>query len=73
VVKERLGGWQWDGVGLVVGMGVEGGDWEDVCAEVGLEFVLVGGENDGGRNEFGGEFLRFKLLSYFLIFSNPLF
>jgi len=62
VVKEGLGGWQWDGVGLAVGMAgdAEGnGEWEDVCAEMGLEFVLVGGGNEGGRNEFGGEFRSF--------------
>lgn len=56
VVKDGLGGWEWDGVGLAIGVG-EGGEteeWEDVCAEGGLEFVQVTGKDDG-RNEFGGE------------------
>ncbi|KAL2754903.1 hypothetical protein ACRALDRAFT_2107868 [Sodiomyces alcalophilus JCM 7366] len=62
VVREGLGGWEWDGVGLAIGVG-GGADvdhekiadaWEDVCGEAGLEFVLVRGqERDQGRNEFG--------------------
>lgn len=56
VVKKGLGGWDWDGVGLAVGVG--SGDveeeWDELCAEAGLEFVLVGGKDDKGRNEFGG-------------------
>ncbi|KAK0667009.1 hypothetical protein QBC41DRAFT_279655 [Cercophora samala] len=67
VVKEGLGGWEWDGVSLVVGVGrqemmedevLDG--WEDVCAEGGLEFVYfaAGGttkqEEEGKRrNEYG--------------------
>jgi hypothetical protein len=71
-----LGGWEWDGVGLAVGVGEvdlglggDGGDvldgWEDVCSEVGLEFVHLSGKGEGegeeakeekGRNEFGGKF-----------------
>lgn len=55
VVKEGLGGWEWDGVGLAIGVG-EGvtEEWEDVCAEGGLEFVQVTGKDDG-KNEFGGK------------------
>ncbi|KAK5654792.1 hypothetical protein OQA88_6828 [Cercophora sp. LCS_1] len=62
VVREGLGGWEWDGVLLALGVGeVEAGDdevvdeWEDVCTEWGLEFVHVGRDDgkDGGRNEFG--------------------
>lgn len=54
VVKEGLGGWEWDGVGLAVGVGAgDAEDWEDICAAGGLEFVQVTG-NDQGRNEFGG-------------------
>ncbi|KAK4152470.1 alpha and gamma adaptin binding protein p34-domain-containing protein [Chaetomidium leptoderma] len=78
VVREGLGGWEWEGVGLVVGVGssrTEKGDddeqldeWEDLCAEWGLEFVHVAksdlgagkkkkkkGEEGGSskRNEFG--------------------
>ncbi|KAL2152184.1 hypothetical protein VTH82DRAFT_5368 [Thermothelomyces myriococcoides] len=76
VVREGLGGWEWDGVGLAVGVGPGGGpggledadggeldEWEDLCAESGLEFVHVpragaqpgngkGAEEDK-RNEFG--------------------
>ncbi|KAL2126105.1 hypothetical protein VTI74DRAFT_1690 [Chaetomium olivicolor] len=70
VVREGLGGWEWEGVGLGVGVS-SGGDWlgegdaeldewEDLCAEWGLEFVHVsrGGKGaDRGdrerRNEFG--------------------
>ncbi|KAI0201217.1 hypothetical protein F4808DRAFT_460076 [Astrocystis sublimbata] len=56
VVKDGLGGWGWDGVGLCLGVG-EIDDveiWEDCCAEAGLEFVQV--RNSGTmptRNEFG--------------------
>ncbi|KAL2144646.1 hypothetical protein VTI28DRAFT_8857 [Corynascus sepedonium] len=74
VVKEGLGGWEWDGVGLVVGIGQgqrqsqedDGGEldeWEDLCAESGLEFVYVSkagpktgsgkGAEEDKRNEFG--------------------
>ncbi|KAK3308498.1 alpha and gamma adaptin binding protein p34-domain-containing protein [Chaetomium strumarium] len=75
VVREGLGGWEWDGVGLGVGVssiGSNGGlaeeegagaldEWEDLCAECGLEFVhvsraslVVGKAPDGDkRNEFG--------------------
>ncbi|KAB5575512.1 hypothetical protein GE09DRAFT_953866, partial [Coniochaeta sp. 2T2.1] len=66
VVKEGLGGWEWDGVGVVVGVGdVAGGEgrdegevldeWEDVCAEFGMEFVHVptGRGQEEERNEFG--------------------
>ncbi|KAF6834057.1 alpha and gamma adaptin binding protein p34 [Colletotrichum plurivorum] len=55
VVREGLGGWSWDGVSLGVGVGEgETEEWEDLCAEWGLEFVQVrGGKKDDGRNEFG--------------------
>ncbi|KAM5379492.1 hypothetical protein ACJZ2D_004000 [Fusarium nematophilum] len=55
VVKQGLGGWEWDGVGLAVGVGGEGNEeeWDEICAEAGLEFVSVGGKADTGRNEFG--------------------
>ncbi|KAL8377908.1 hypothetical protein RB595_008544 [Gaeumannomyces hyphopodioides] len=69
VVREGLGGWDWDGVGLAVGVGEAPaaaggggedvlGEWEECCAEAGLEFVHArpggGGAEDGGlRNEFG--------------------
>jgi hypothetical protein len=70
VVKEGLGGWDWDGVGLVIGVaeGVQtdlDGDgvdeWEDLCAERGMEFVYLSRSNnravatneDPERNEFG--------------------
>ncbi|KAM0421510.1 hypothetical protein ACHAPT_010684 [Fusarium lateritium] len=55
VLKQGLGGWDWDGVGLAVGVGGEGSeeDWDEICAEAGLEFVSIGGKGDTGRNEFG--------------------
>ena len=52
VVREGLGGWEWDGVLLAVGVGdlspgedgeEELDEWEDVCTEWGLEFVHVPG------------------------------
>ncbi|KAK4099547.1 hypothetical protein N658DRAFT_160510 [Parathielavia hyrcaniae] len=67
VVREGLGGWEWDGVGLAVGIGERSSgldekldEWEDLCAGSGLEFVHVSGLGggtgkvaEGGRNEFG--------------------
>ncbi|OHF02756.1 alpha and gamma adaptin binding protein p34 [Colletotrichum orchidophilum] len=55
IVREGLGGWGWDGVGLGIGVGDgQADEWEDLCAEWGLEFVQVrGGKKDDGRNEFG--------------------
>ncbi|KKP05243.1 hypothetical protein THAR02_02633 [Trichoderma harzianum] len=54
VVQKGLGGWEWDGVRLAVGIG-EGDDadeWDELCAEAGLEFVqLKSGQKD--KNEFG--------------------
>ncbi|KAF7563150.1 hypothetical protein G7046_g981 [Stylonectria norvegica] len=56
VVKQGLGGWEWDGVGIAVGVGESNADdveeWDEVCAEAGLEFVHVGGKQPD-RNEFG--------------------
>ncbi|TQN73952.1 hypothetical protein CSHISOI_01481 [Colletotrichum shisoi] len=55
VVREGLGGWGWDGVGLGIGVGEgEAEEWEELCAEWGLEFVQIrGGKKDDGKNEFG--------------------
>ncbi|POS81033.1 hypothetical protein DHEL01_v200549 [Diaporthe helianthi] len=60
VVKEGLGGWEWDGVGLGVGVGeVSHPDdldlWDEACGDAGLEFVHVGSfaVPDGAKNEFG--------------------
>jgi alpha- and gamma-adaptin-binding protein p34 len=55
VVKQGLGGWEWDGVGLAVAVG-EGAteEWDEACAEAGLELVQVTGKAQTGRNEFGG-------------------
>ncbi|KAK3374114.1 alpha and gamma adaptin binding protein p34 [Lasiosphaeria ovina] len=46
VVREGLGGWDWDGVSFGIGVGdLDDGDldaldeWEDCCTEWGLEFV----------------------------------
>ncbi|KAK3358930.1 hypothetical protein B0T25DRAFT_628484 [Lasiosphaeria hispida] len=56
VLRAQLGGWEWDGVALVVGVGEAVDEvldeWEDVCAEWGMEFVYHGGGGEG-RNEFG--------------------
>ena len=56
-MRHGLGGWEWDGVGLAVGVG-EGpvDEWDELCAEAGLEFVQVTGREEGRRNEFGGTF-----------------
>ncbi|PHH65686.1 hypothetical protein CDD81_1772 [Ophiocordyceps australis] len=53
VLDEGLGGWEWDGVRLAVGFG-DGREeeWEEICAEAGLEFVRVG-EGEETLNEFG--------------------
>ncbi|KAI0110572.1 hypothetical protein F4776DRAFT_642384 [Hypoxylon sp. NC0597] len=55
VVKDGLGGWSWDGVGLCLGIGEidDVDEWEDCCAEWGLEFVQVRNQSVPGRNEFG--------------------
>ncbi|KAI1115598.1 hypothetical protein F5Y14DRAFT_440534 [Nemania sp. NC0429] len=55
VVKEGLGGWEWDGVSLCLGVGeIDDVDiWEDCCAESGLEFVQVRSQATPSRNEFG--------------------
>ncbi|KAI1360890.1 hypothetical protein F5Y08DRAFT_331242 [Xylaria arbuscula] len=55
VVKDGLGGWEWDGVGLCLGVGeIDDVDiWEDCCAESGLEFVQVRSQLTPSRNEFG--------------------
>ncbi|KAI1059279.1 hypothetical protein LB507_004008 [Fusarium sp. FIESC RH6] len=55
VLKKGLGGWEWDGVGLAIGVGGDGHEeeWDEICAEAGLEFVSIGGKGDTGRNEFG--------------------
>lgn len=56
VVKEGLGGWEWEGVGLCLGVG-EIDDvqvWEDCATDWGLEFVQVRGQSsETARNEFG--------------------
>lgn len=58
IVKDGLGGWDWDGVGIAVGVSeeaVEDEEWDEVCAEGALEFVRVGGKQVE-KNEFGGSF-----------------
>ncbi|CAM1507871.1 Fc.00g047190.m01.CDS01 [Cosmosporella sp. VM-42] len=56
VVKQGLGGWNWDGVGVAVGVGegtTEGDEfWDEACGEEELEFVRVGGRQVE-KNEFG--------------------
>lgn len=57
VVQKGLGGWEWDGVRLAVGMGDgESDEWDEICAELGLEFVQLGSGHSQERNEFGGTF-----------------
>ncbi|KAI1435905.1 hypothetical protein GGR50DRAFT_693645 [Xylaria sp. CBS 124048] len=55
VMKRGLGGWEWDGVGLCLGIGeIDNVDvWEDCCGELGLEFVQVRSQTKILRNEFG--------------------
>lgn len=57
VVGEGLGGWEWDGVRLAVGVGEsqDAEEWDELCAEAGMEFVQVGGGRQPGLNEFGGK------------------
>lgn len=61
VVKEGLGGWEWDGVGLGVGVGevahLDDLDvWDEACGDAGLEFVHVASSAAApdAKNEFGG-------------------
>lgn len=65
VVKDGLGGWSWDGVGLCLGVGEvdDVDEWEDCCGEWGLEFVQVRSQTVEGRNEFGGTFKEIHILS----------
>ncbi|RDA84772.1 hypothetical protein CP532_1007 [Ophiocordyceps camponoti-leonardi (nom. inval.)] len=48
-VVGRLGGWEWDGVRLVVAVGDEDDDevdeWDQLCLETGFEFVHVDPKN----------------------------
>ncbi|KKA28984.1 hypothetical protein TD95_000925 [Thielaviopsis punctulata] len=57
VLREGLGGWDWDGVALAVGVGNSDAyfdEWEDLCAELGFEFTPVRNDaRDTQLNEFG--------------------
>ncbi|KAK3997518.1 hypothetical protein QBC44DRAFT_354546 [Cladorrhinum sp. PSN332] len=66
VIKEGLGGWEWGGVSLAIGVGGTQEDdgavdeWDDLCAGLGMEFVHwegMGqkgeGKEKGKRNEYG--------------------
>lgn len=60
VVNEGLGGWDWDGVRLAVGIGQgEADDWHELCAEAGLEFVhldhIEGGDEIGGKDDLAAD------------------
>lgn len=62
VVKEGLGGWAWDGVGLGVGVGevahLDDLDiWDEACGDAGLEFVHLASSAAApdAKNEFGGK------------------
>ncbi len=67
VVRDGLGGFGWDGVGLAVGLAParlsedDMDRWNDACADAGLEFVLVAPGADE-PNEFGGESTSLLLL-----------
>lgn len=60
VLRQGLGGWDWDGVALAVGVGSSDAyldEWEDLCAELGFEFTPVRNDaRDTQLNEFGGMF-----------------
>lgn len=59
VVNKGLGGWEWDGVRLAVGVGESDSnfdEWDELCAEAGLEFVQIGAVQATGLNEFGGAY-----------------
>lgn len=58
VVKDGLGGWSWEGVGLCLGVGEidDVDEWDGIAAESGLEFVQVRAKVSETRNEFGGMF-----------------
>ncbi|KAI0143363.1 alpha and gamma adaptin binding protein p34-domain-containing protein [Pestalotiopsis sp. NC0098] len=55
VVKDGLGGWQWEGVGLCLGFGEldDVDEWDECAAENGLEFVQVRAKTSEARNEYG--------------------
>ncbi|ODA79123.1 hypothetical protein RJ55_04715 [Drechmeria coniospora] len=62
VVRDGLGGWEWDGVRLAVGLGGadDTDEWDGLCVEAGMEFVHVPSAvprastgDKGARNEFG--------------------
>ncbi|KAI1770050.1 hypothetical protein F4818DRAFT_446656 [Hypoxylon cercidicola] len=55
VINDGLGGWTWDGVGLCLGVGEvdDVDEWEDCCADLGLEFIQIRNQSVTGRNEFG--------------------
>ncbi|EGX97256.1 alpha-/gamma-adaptin-binding protein p34 [Cordyceps militaris CM01] len=54
VVCDGLGGWEWDGVKLAIGVGsaLDVDEWDELCAEAGLEFVQVGG-GENKLQQFG--------------------
>ena len=58
VVREGLSGWEWDGVSIGIGVGeaTDVDEWEDCCADGGLEFIQVKAVASDKRNEFGGMF-----------------
>jgi hypothetical protein len=67
VVQDGLGGWEWDGVRVAIGVGDGTADdteeWDELCAEAGMEFVQVGSSGSGGGREsmlqeFGGSFFK---------------
>lgn len=67
VVQKGLGGWEWDGVRLAIGIGEGDADeWDELCADAGLEFVqLKSGQME--KNEFGG------MIDHLFFFPSPSF
>lgn len=54
ILRKGLGGWDWDGVRLAVGIGEGDADeWDELCTEAGLEFIQLKSEQKD-KNEFGG-------------------
>lgn len=72
VVKKGLGGWEWDGVRLAIGVGDTASDadaeeWDELCAEAGMEFVQLGASQPA-LNTFGGMLWPCFLLPFIIHF-----
>lgn len=68
VVQQGLGGWEWDGVKLAVGVGDGLGDeWDELCAGAGMEYVQVGGSHGTAMQDFGGTATRVTPTAAYLL------